>query len=69
MSVSEGHCVWASGGDYPQWVDLREVGNNGKRYIALSYPKTVTPHLTPEQARYLAGRLYRMARRLERAHE
>ena len=61
-SVAEGHCVWASGGDHPQWVDLREVGG---KHIALHYPKTVDPLLTPDQARYLASKLYRMARRLE----
>lgn len=60
---SEMHGVWASGGDSAQWVQLCEVED---KYVALSYNRSVTPKLTSAEARYLAGKLYRMARRIEK---
>lgn len=66
--VSEMHGVWASGGkadDPAQWVQLAEVHGTS---IMLSHADYKNPVLKPEQARYLASKLYRMARRLETAN-
>ncbi len=60
-----GVCGSEKDGIRPAWVRLYERGDR----ISIMVPTGIEPHLTPEQARYLAGRLYRMARRLERAHE
>jgi hypothetical protein len=62
MSVSENHGVYASGGDTPQWIKMFEVGG---KHIQLVYDRSTPPMLTPDQARYLASKLYRMARRLD----
>lgn len=61
----EMHGVWCSGGeaDKNQWVDIRHVGGGGICLHHSSYAKD--PVMTPDQARYLATKLRRLARLID----
>ena len=66
--VAEMHGVWASGKDATpgKWVEISQIGTDR---ISLHYEYTgKSPLLTAEQARYLASKLNRLARRLEAAN-
>lgn len=56
------HGVWANKGANNQWVRVNQVGSDG---IELSHTHYSAPVMTAEQARYLASKLNRLAKRIE----
>jgi hypothetical protein len=62
--VAEMHGVWANGSTKysGQWISVHQEGEDG---IAIKYPLTTVPVMTPQQARYLASKLNRLARLIE----
>lgn len=60
----EMHAVWADGDAKKEWVSVREAGDGIS--ISANYGN---PTLRPAQARYLARKLYRLARRVDKRAE
>jgi hypothetical protein len=65
--VFERHGVWASGSkDDGQWVEVAHVRpSGGDPGVMISHTSIKNPVMTVEQARYLASKLNRLARRIE----
>lgn len=61
----EGHMVYASAGQKRNWVALLDRGP----FIQLKTPACIEMGMTPEEARYLARKLYRLARLVEARQE
>lgn len=56
-----------SDGDFTNWTIVLAIQRETLIELAIGDPCSYPAGLTPDQARYLAGRLNRLARRIEEA--